>query len=607
MDSRRLVRGVILVACLAVASPAAAEDRIYVVNQGDQALRVAPLDGSGPATPIYTDPSVAEMYELDLDPAHSTLFAPAYALDQLRRLPLAGGASDVLYDNADGVLGPSGIARDPVADRLYWSNFTDHQIMGAPASGAGPVDVLYAAPDGVDAPASVAVDPDAHRLYWSLAPGPIQTAPTSGAGPVQTLYAGDNVASGGVAVAGGFVYWVECDCATRRIRRAPVDGSGPVETLYNGADAGYPGDLVVDAVTGRIIWVETQTPSIRSAPLDGSGPVQTLYDGSDGLDVPIALAVLRAPTVAGAAGLGGGGHVGQPLTCTDPVWSPDAVVARVWRAPVSTIYTWRRDGVDISGATGATFTPSETGSYTCVVTGTNPAGSAASTSNAVDVIPPDSDADGVPDKDDNCPSVANADQLDLDGDGVGRACDLVDLAPGACANETVGTDGVDRFDGSAEGDVFRGLGGNDKAFGLGGIDCLYGGDGNDRMWGNQNGDWLWGGSGDDALHGKAGNDKLRGEANDDYLSGRDGDDSMKGGGGDDTLRGHGGSDYLSGGSGNDRINGGLGINRYYGRLGDDEIRARNGIRERVNCGPGTDVAFVDSNDRTVGCETRHRG
>ena len=37
--------------------------------------------------------------------------------------------------------------------------------------------------------------------------------------------------------------------------------------------------------------------------------------------------------------------------------------------------------------------------------------------------PADADGDGVPDAQDNCPTVANADQKDSDGDGVGDACD----------------------------------------------------------------------------------------------------------------------------------------------------------------------------------------
>ena len=53
--------------------------------------------------------------------------------------------------------------------------------------------------------------------------------------------------------------------------------------------------------------------------------------------------------------------------------------------------------------------------------------------------PGDRDRDGVPDAVDNCPDVANTDQADLDGDGIGNACDpqnmvTIDIRPGSNPN-----------------------------------------------------------------------------------------------------------------------------------------------------------------------------
>lgn len=43
--------------------------------------------------------------------------------------------------------------------------------------------------------------------------------------------------------------------------------------------------------------------------------------------------------------------------------------------------------------------------------------------------PPDADKDGVPDFRDNCPTTANADQRDIDRDGVGTACETDSEVP----------------------------------------------------------------------------------------------------------------------------------------------------------------------------------
>jgi hypothetical protein len=36
------------------------------------------------------------------------------------------------------------------------------------------------------------------------------------------------------------------------------------------------------------------------------------------------------------------------------------------------------------------------------------------------------------------------------------------------------------------------------------------------------------------------------------------------------------------------------------------VRAANGVKERIRCGPGNDSARVDAEDTTVGCEKVRR-
>jgi hypothetical protein len=81
-----------------------------------------------------------------------------------------------------------------------------------------------------------------------------------------------------------------------------------------------------------------------------------------------------------------------------------------------------------------TFTSSAAGDYSVTVSVTDTAGSynSAPAAFTLHVQPPaatDGDDDGVPDSDDNCPSVANADQADADEDGLGDACDSNSYAP----------------------------------------------------------------------------------------------------------------------------------------------------------------------------------
>jgi hypothetical protein len=86
------------------------------------------------------------------------------------------------------------------------------------------------------------------------------------------------------------------------------------------------------------------------------------------------------------------------------------------------------------------------------------------------------------------------------------------------------------------------------------------------------------------------------------ITGTAGNDVAYGLGGNDVLLGLAGSDVLYGGLGDDLLDGGSGRDRLYGGPGNDTLRARDGQRDVVDCGPGRDVARVDRLDRVSACE-----
>ncbi|MGH2957949.1 MAG: thrombospondin type 3 repeat-containing protein [Solirubrobacterales bacterium] len=191
---------------------------------------------------------------------------------------------------------------------------------------------------------------------------------------------------------------------------------------------------------------------------------------------------------------------------------------------------------------------------------------------------PDADEDGEPDSTDNCPNDSNPGQEDADGDGIGDVCDPGETgggggsggggggaggaggspaagagAAGECSSRIAGSGRKDRLTGTPAGNLIFGLKGPDRIFGQDGDDCLFG---------NKGRDLLNGGAGDDFLHG--GNKR----------------DVLKPGSGEDTAKA---------GSGNDVAN------------------TRDGHRDFLHCGGGTDLVKADKKDKLKRCERVGRG
>ena len=142
--------------------------------------------------------------------------------------------------------------------------------------------------------------------------------------------------------------------------------------------------------------------------------------------------------------------------------------------------------------------------------------------------------------------------------------------------------------------------------GGGGEDALHGDEGENALIGMAGDDRIHGHADDDHLHGGAGNDALFGGAHDDLIHGRRAADQAVGGNGEDDILTGRGRDIARGGPDRDQLFDDEGRDTLRGGGGNDRFSARDGDRDVIRCGRGSDIAIIDALDVAIDCEYEYR-
>jgi hypothetical protein len=229
----------------------------------------APLDGS--ALPAQIASLQAQPHGLAIDGANLywTNFAGTGEIpaDTIVKMPLAGGAPQVLASNQNDAASPSHVAAPnnlAVDDRfVYWTNWREFgSVMRVPIAGGTPECIAGAGPECVvpvqTFPYGIAVD--RRNLYWTTngttSGGTVMKQPLDG-GPAVTLARNQIAPPFTIAVDDTWVYWSNYDATGKgALMKVRIDGSGDPIALIEAESYGF----AVDATS--IYWTNYERGTV---------------------------------------------------------------------------------------------------------------------------------------------------------------------------------------------------------------------------------------------------------------------------------------------------------------------------------------------------------
>src|SRR5436853_1729788 len=185
---------------------------------------------------------------------------------RIRQVPTAGGASTILFDNAQG-----GPVQSLVADNsnVYWADQTTIQSM--PGNGGTPT-VLMNGPGGF-----MVLSLSGNTLYWmetlccsSPQVSTIKSVSTSG-GSISVVQGNLGYIGGALTIGNGNLYWTEggptlAALGFGRIAKSPLAG-GTVETVASGIVSISPRFLMID----QFIYI-ADGAALKKLPIMGGFP-----------------------------------------------------------------------------------------------------------------------------------------------------------------------------------------------------------------------------------------------------------------------------------------------------------------------------------------------
>jgi DNA-binding beta-propeller fold protein YncE len=385
MNPRRhiaLVALTLTVICLLLAS-AATGANVYWVNIDGNKISHANTDGSGGGDVPIVGAPVGRPSGLAIDAGAGRLYW-ANRDDNTIRYSNLNGSGGALFNTVGATAGSiTGLAVDPAGGRLYWANTSAGTISFANLDGSGGRD-LDTTGASVDEPAGLVVVPSAGRVYWSNYGGnTISFANLDGSGGGGDLdTTGATVDSPeGVAVdlPRSRIYWT--NVGNNTIAYANLSGGGGGQLNTAGAPVNGPFGLAIN-FSGTIFWANYSNNSIAYAN-PGGGPGEQVNTSGATLEGTALPVLLERPHNSESPAVLGAHKPGSTLTCSQGKWFADRAESFLALAPQTFSYQWFRNGKAEAGATSPGFAANKVGTYSCVVTATNYAGSESSVS-AVD-------------------------------------------------------------------------------------------------------------------------------------------------------------------------------------------------------------------------------